>query len=88
MKQQKLRGIDIELICKYKLEYMFMVSLISSDNIRTIEEAEQSLDFIDEVEEAVKASNLTKEKKEEFENYITEGRSILKADIERFNENK
>ena len=64
-----------------------MASLISSDNIRTIADAEKSLEFIDDVEKAVKEAPISNEKKAEFEKYIVKGRSILNGDIERFKEN-
>ena len=87
MGEHKLRGSDIDLICRNKVEYMFMVSLISSDNIRTLNDAEKSLEFLDDVEKAVKEAPISKEKKEEFEKYIVKGRSILNGDIERFKQN-
>ena len=85
--EKKLKGSDIDLICRNKAEYMFMVSLISSDNIRTLEDAEKSLEFLDDVENAVKEAPISNEKKAVFEKYIVKGRSILNGDIERFNEN-
>lgn len=84
MEKNKLRGSDIDLICRSGLEYMFLVSLISSDNIKTIEDAEKSLKFIDEVEDAVKNAPISDNKKAEFNEYITKGRGILNGDIERF----
>lgn len=83
-----LRGSDIEIICKNKMEYLFMVSLISSDNIRTIKDAEESLKFISEVEEALKTAQISEDKKKEFEKYIEKGKNILQADIERFKNEK
>ena len=85
--EKKIKGSDIDLICRNKVEYMFMASLISSDNIRTLEDAEKSLEFLDDVEKAVKESPISKEKKAEFEKYIVKSRSILNGDIERFKEN-
>lgn len=83
-----MTGTDIDLICKNKLEYLFLVSLISSDNIREIKDAERSLEYIDEVEEALKTASIPESKKMEFEEYIKKGRDILNADIERFKEEK
>ena len=82
-----MTGTDIDLICRNKLEYMFLVSLISSDNIREKKDAERSLNFIDEVEEALEKASISESKKMEFREYIKKGREILNADIERFNEN-
>ena len=82
-----MTGTDIDLICRNKVEYLFLVSLISSDNIRNVKDAERSLAFIDEVEEALKSASIGESKKMEFREYIKKGREILHADIERFNEN-
>ena len=82
-----MTGTDIDLICRNKIEYMFLVSLISSDNIREKKDAERSLKTIDEVEEALGKASISESKKMEFREYIKKGREILNADIERFNEN-
>ena len=82
-----MTGTDIDIICRNKVEYLFLVSLISSDNIRNVKDAERSLAFIDEVEEALKSASIGESKKMEFREYIKKGREILNADIERFNEN-
>ena len=82
-----MTGTDIDLICRNKLEYMFLASLISSDNIRDTKDAERSLKTIDEVEEALEKASIGESKKMEFREYIKKGREILHADIERFNEN-
>jgi len=82
-----MTGTDIDLICRNKVEYLFLVSLISSDNIRNVKDAERSLAYIDEVEEALKSASIGESKKMEFREYIKKGREILHADIERFNEN-
>jgi hypothetical protein len=82
-----MTGTDIDLICRNKVEYLFLVSLISSDNIRSVKDAERSLAYIDEVEEALKSASIGESKKMEFREYIKKGREILHADIERFNEN-
>ena len=82
-----MTGTDIDLICRNKLEYMFLVSLISTDKIREKKDAERSLNFIDEVEEALEKASISESKKMEFRKYIKKGKEILNADIERFNEN-
>ena len=81
----KIDGKFIDTICKNKAEYLFLVALISSDNIVSKEDAEKSLEVIDEVEEALKTATISDKKKQEFETYIEKGRSILKDDIEYFN---
>lgn len=70
------------------LEYMFLCSMISSDNIRTIEDAEKSLESIENVEKALPLTVIPNDKKKEFEEYIKKGREILNADIERFKNEK
>jgi hypothetical protein len=82
----KISKKGIEMLCEAKMEYLYLVSLISSDNILTIEDAEKNLGYIDEGEEAVKEANIPEEKKEEFYKYFASGRNILKQDIERFKE--
>lgn len=79
-----MKGIDIDIICQNKLEYLFLASLISSDNIRSIKDAERSLEFIGEVEKALDTASIGEPKKAEFREYIRKGREILHADIERF----
>ena len=82
-----MTGTDIDIICRNKMEYLFLVSLISSDNIRDAKDAERSLAYIDEVEEALETASIGESKKMEFREYIKKGREILNADIERFNKN-
>jgi len=84
----KLTGKDIDIICQYNFEYQFMVSLISSDNINSIEDAKKSLDFINEVENALKTASISESKKMEFMKYIKQGKEILNADIENFEKEK
>lgn len=81
----KITGKEIDIICHNKMEYLFLVSLISSDNILSKEDAENSLKVIDEVEEALKTASISDKKKQEFKDYIEKGRGILNADIEEFN---
>lgn len=77
----------LEAICRSGLEYMLMVSIISSDNIITIKDAEEAIDTINSLEKAVKASALDSKKKEWFNEKIKQGREILDGDIERFKKN-
>jgi hypothetical protein len=77
----------LEAICRNGLEYMLMVSIISSDNIITIKDAEEAIDTINSLEKAVEASALDSEKKEWFNEKIKQGREILDGDIERFKKN-
>ena len=77
----------LEAICRSGLEYMLMVSIISSDNIITIKDAEEAIDTINSLEKAVEASAIDSEKKEWFNEKIKQGREILDGDIERFKKN-
>jgi len=81
----KITGKEIDVICRNKLEYLFLASLISSDSILSKEDAECSLKLIGEVEEALKTATISDKKKQEFRDYIEKGREILNTDIEQFN---
>lgn len=78
----------IEEICEGGTEYLFLVSLISSDNILTVEDAENGLKYIEESEKAVKGADIPNEKKEEFYTFLKKGKVILLGDIERFKKKK
>lgn len=78
----------IEEICEGGMEYLFLVSLISSDNILTVEDAENGLKYIEESEKAVKNANIPNKKKEEFNTFFGKARNILKGDIKRFKKKK
>jgi hypothetical protein len=66
---------------------MFLASLISSDNILTIKDAEKSLSFISQIEKALDTASINNVEKDEIKKYIEKGKNILSADIERFKEN-
>lgn len=84
----KITGTDIDIICRNKeIKYMLLVSLISSDNILTIEDAEKSLSFISQIEKALDTASISDAEKDEIKKYLEKGKSILSADIERFKEN-
>jgi len=84
----KITGTDIDIICRNKeIKYMLLVSLISSDNILTIEDAEKSLSFISQIEKALDTASISDAEKDEIKKYLEKGKSILNADIERFKEN-
>ena len=78
----------IEEICTNGLEYLYLASLITSDNILSIEDAEKALEEVEKGENAVKESNLTNEKKEEFYTFFNKARNILNGDIEHFKNEK
>lgn len=84
----KITGKDIDIICRNnETKYMFLGSLISSDNILTTEDAEKSLEFINQIETALETSSIKDTDKNEIRNYLKKGKDILNADIERFNKN-
>lgn len=88
-KKFTITGEDIDKICENRqVKYMFLVSLISSDNIRTIEDAEKSLSYIDSFEKALKDATISPEEKTEIESYLKRGKGILNNDIERFKKEK
>ena len=78
----------IEEICEGGMEYLFLASLISSDNILTVEDAENGLKNIEKSEKAVKDANIPNKKKEEFNTFFEKARNILKGDIKRFKKKK
>jgi len=77
---------EIELLCKMKMQYFYLASLISSDNILTIKDAEDGLKNIERGEKAVEGANISEERKNEFRDYFKKGREILENDIKRFKE--
>ena len=84
----KITGTDIDIICRNsETKYMFLASLISSDNILTIKDAEKSLSFISQIEKALDTASISDAEKDEIKKYLEKGKSILNADIERFKEN-
>jgi len=78
----------LDILKNEQIRYLFLVSLISSDNILTIEDAEANLARIDEVETAVNAGDLSDELEKEIRKYIKDGRKILNQDIESFKNSK
>ena len=77
----------IEKICESGLEYLFLGSLISSDNNMSKEEIERNLKRFDELEKTVNESDIPEEKKEEFNRYIKKGRTILNDDLKILEQN-
>lgn len=70
------------------LEYLLLTSMISSDNINSIEDAENSLKQINEIERALPHTNIPEDKVEEYKRFIKKGKNILNNDIKRFKEEK
>ena len=76
----------VEEICESEMLYLVLVSMISSDNILTKEDAEKSLVEADEFEEATKKADIPDDKREFIMEHLKKAREILNADIERFEE--
>ena len=75
----------IEELAKDETTYaLFFVSLISSDNILTKEDAEVSLGILEEIDKVIDDANISDEMKEKFKKYTKDGISICKEDIKRF----
>jgi len=79
-----MKSEDVEKICELNLEYLYLGALISSDNILTIQDAEEGLKKIEDTEKAVDESSLSAKKKMELKGFLERGRNILNGDIERF----
>lgn len=75
---------EIEVLCNINMEYFYLASLISNDNILSIEDAENGLKDIEIAENAVKEANISEDKKKEFYKYFKKGKKILNQDIENF----
>lgn len=75
-------------LCDKELEYMFLCSLISADNVNSEKDANDMLNYLAEFEEALNESDVDKTKKDELNHFIKKSRDILNKDIKRFEESK
>lgn len=74
----------IEELAKDEMVYsLFFVSLISSDTILTIEDAEISMEILEETDKAIDEADITDELKKKFKNFVKDGIKICKKDIKR-----
>jgi len=64
--------------------YMMLVSIISADNVMTIEEAEEGLSFLCLFEQELQNSDKTQEEKDKLLEFVKQGKQILNQDIEHF----
>lgn len=62
----------------------YLVSLISSDALITVEDCERSLSKIQEVKEHLITANI--DNKEQYADMIDKGEEIIKRDLEMFKE--
>ena len=75
----------IEGLAKDEMVYsLFFVSLISSDTILTIEDAERSMKILKETDKAIDEADITDELKKKFKNLVKDGIKICKKDIKEF----
>lgn len=64
--------------------YMMLGSIISADNVMTIEEAEEGLSFLCLFEQELQNSDKTQEEKDKLLEFVEKGKQILNQDIEHF----
>ena len=70
----------LERLQKDKLLDLYLVSLISSDTLLTVEDCEKSLKKILELKELIKTANI--DDKERYEKFINDGEKIILRDME------
>lgn len=74
----------IEELAKNETTYsLFFVSLISSDNILTKEDAEVSLGILEKIDSVIDDADISDEMKEKFKEFTRNGIEICKEDIKR-----
>ena len=74
----------IEELAKNETVYsLFFVSLISSDNILTKEDAEASLGVLEKIDSVIDDADISVEMKEKFKEFTRNGIEICKEDIKR-----
>ena len=79
---------EIETLCKINMEYFYLASLVSADNIITMKDAEEALEIVKLNEVTVNEADIPEEKKNEFFKYFEEAKEIFNSDIRRFKEEK
>lgn len=74
----------IEELAKNETVYsLFFVSLISSDNILTKEDAEVSLGILEKIDSVIDDADISDEMKKKFKEFTRNGIEICKEDIKR-----
>lgn len=76
------------LLEKDDLRYMFLASLISSDNIVDVESAETSLKHIKFIKDNLQYMHLSDEIKKETLKYVNKGIRIINKDLKEFKKNE
>ena len=75
---------DIELLCKINEERFYFDTLLNTDNILSLEDAEEKLKRIEKEKKAVEKAKISPNKKKEFNIFFEKGESIMRDKIEQF----
>ncbi len=82
----KITDEIISKVLNSENRYLFLVSLISSDNILNKEDAIESSQIVNYINDNIDNFNLTSEIKSEVIKYMNKSKKILDEDIKRFDE--
>lgn len=82
----KITDEIISKVLNNENKYLFLASLISSDNILNKEDAIESLEIVSYIINNIDNFNLTDEIKFEVIKYMNKAKKILDKDIKRFDE--
>lgn len=82
----KITDEIISKVLNSENRYLFLVSLISSDNILNKEDAIESSQIVNYINDNIDNFNLTTEIKSEVIKYMNKSKKILDEDIKRFDE--
>lgn len=80
----KITDEIISKVLNSENRYLFLASLISSDNILNKEDAIESLEIVNYINDNIDNFNLTSEIKSEVIKYMNKAKKILDKDIKRF----
>ena len=79
--------MDIKLLEGFhekNLMYLYIVSLISADNLLTAKDCEKSIKYLKELEELIPQTSIPEEKKEEYLKFCEESLEICERDKRMF----
>lgn len=77
----------IEELVQNNAHYLYLASIVGSNNMLTKEDAERNLKLINDTEEAVNGANLLCKDRKLFNDSLKRKKEKLKMCIERFNKN-
>lgn len=80
----KITDEIISKVLNSENRHLFLVSLISSDNILNKEDAIESLEIVNYINDNIDNFDLTDEIKSEVVKYMNKSKKILDEDIKRF----